>query len=371
MSGRTAVARPAAKPPGGAGPVSGGPAPPHGWPPLPGPSDPVPTDGKVAVMLPGLVAGSEDHNRGFRRMLYLLVWLVIVPTAMLLALSIVTLVWWGANIRMLFGILVFTFVSCLVTGGVLLIVFVRREASLSKLQLDFVSKVSHELRTPLTSIRMFAEMLQQSRDPEQTATCLAVLQKETIRLSERIERLLDWGRMEAGRRVYELRRERPEDVVEAAMASFATHQVGRSPGVTVELAPNLPEVIVDRDALVDALVNLLSNAVKYTPEEKRIALICRVDGAFLRLSVRDNGIGIPKREHGRIFQKFYRIDDRLSREVEGSGLGLAIVRHVAEGHRGKVELDSEPGHGSTFSLLLPLPSAKELEAAANEEGPTP
>ncbi|MBM4360011.1 MAG: GHKL domain-containing protein [Deltaproteobacteria bacterium] len=318
-------------------------------------------------MLPGLVAGSEDHNRGFRRMLYLLVWLVIVPTAMLLALSIVTLVWWGANIRMLFGILVVTFVSCVVTGGVLLIVFVRREASLSKLQLDFVSKVSHELRTPLTSIRMFAEMLQQSRDPEQTATCLAVLQKETIRLSDRIERLLDWGRMEAGRRVYELRRERPEVVLDAALASFATHQVGRPQLVKLELARDLPEVVVDRDALVDAIVNLLSNAVKYTPEEKRISLSCRSDAGVLRIAVTDNGIGIAKREHGRIFQKFYRVDDRLSREVEGSGLGLAIVRHVAEAHRGRVEVESEPGRGATFSLLLPLPSAKDLNAQLETE----
>lgn len=293
-------------------------------------------------MLPGLVAGSEGHNRGFRRMLYLLVWLVIVPTALLLALSIVTLIWWGSKIQWVFGILVVTFVACVVTGGILLIVFVRREAGVSKLQLDFVSKVSHELRTPLTSIRMFAEMLQQNRDPAQTTLCLSVLQKETIRLSERIERLLDWGRMEAGRRVYELQLHTPSDVVQAAVAAFETAQVGRYQGLQVDVPEGLPEFVVDRDGLVDALVNLLSNAVKYTPEEKRIRLFCRIEGKFLRLGVEDNGIGIPKREHARIFQKFYRIDDRLSREVEGSGLGLAIVRHVVAGHRGRVEVESSP-----------------------------
>lgn len=304
-------------------------------------------------MLPGLVAGSEDHNRGFRRILYLLVWLVIVPTALLLALSIVTLVWWGAKIRMLFGILVVTFIGCVVTGGVLLIVFVRREASLSQLQLDFVSKVSHELRTPLTSIRMFAEMLQQSQDPSQTATCLAVLQKETIRLSDRIERLLDWGRMEAGRRVYDMRSDTPREIVAAAVSAFETSQLGRPQALQIDVPDGLPEVTADRDALVDALVNLLTNAVKYTRDEKRIRLFCRSEGTFIRFGVEDNGIGIPKREHSRIFQKFYRIDDRLSREVEGSGLGLAIVRHVAAGHRGRVELESAPGKGATFSLVLP------------------
>jgi two-component system phosphate regulon sensor histidine kinase PhoR len=311
-------------------------------------------------MLPGLVAGSEDHNRGFRRMLYLLVWLVIVPTAMLLALSIVTLIFWGANMRMLFGILVVTFVSCVVTGGVLLIVFVRREAGLSKLQLDFVSKVSHELRTPLTSIRMFAEMLEACRDPEQTATCLAVLQKETIRLSERIERLLDWGRMEAGRRIYELEREAPQAVVDSALAAFETTQVGRPRRVEVDLAEDLPDILADRAALTDALLNLLTNAVKYSGGEPRIRLWCRREGTWVRFAVSDQGIGIAKREHGRVFQKFYRIDDRLSREVEGSGLGLAILRHIAIGHRGKVDLESEPGKGSTFSLLLPVPTEAEL-----------
>lgn len=311
------------------------------------------TGATLVPMLPGLVAGSEDHNRGFRRMLYLLVWLVIVPTALLLALSIVTLVWWGAKIRMLFGILVVTFIGCVVTGGVLLIVFVRREASLSQLQLDFVSKVSHELRTPLTSIRMFAEMLQQSQDPSQTATCLAVLQKETIRLSDRIERLLDWGRMEAGRRVYDMRSDTPREIVAAAVSAFETSQLGRPQALQIDVPDGLPGVTADRDALVDALVNLLTNAVKYTRDEKRIRLFCRSEGTFIRFGVEDNGIGIPKREHSRIFQKFYRIDDRLSREVEGSGLGLAIVRHVAAGHRGRVELESAPGKGSTFSLVLP------------------
>lgn len=316
-------------------------------------------------MLPGLVAGSEDHNRGFRRMLYLLVWLVIVPTAMLLALSIVTLVFWGANMRMLFGILVVTFVSCVVTGGVLLIVFVRREASLSKLQLDFVSKVSHELRTPLTSIRMFAEMLEDCRDPEQTATCLAVLQKETIRLSERIERLLDWGRMEAGRRVYDLQREPPRELVASAVATFDTTQVGRPRPVDVEVEADLPELFADREALADALVNLLTNAVKYSREEPQIRLSCSREGSWVRFAVRDQGIGIAKREHARVFQKFYRVDDRLSREVEGSGLGLAIVRHVAVGHGGKVELESEPGKGSTFSVLLPVPATTAVAKRAS------
>ena len=120
-------------------------------------------------------------------------------SSVVLVLGIIMMVFWQTQLNVLFGILVVTMVGLMVTGSVLALMALRREAQLSKLQLDFVSKVSHELRTPLTSIRMFAETLNRTRDPEKMQICLDVLQKETTRLSKRIERLLDWGRMEAGR----------------------------------------------------------------------------------------------------------------------------------------------------------------------------
>lgn len=310
-------------------------------------------------MTTGVVAGSERQRRGFRRIVELLIWLVILPTVVLLVLGILMMVFWQAQLNVLFGILVMTLVACLVTGTVLALVLLRREANVSRLQLDFVSKVSHELRTPLTSIRMFAEMLQQSggRDPEETAVCLDVLHRETGRLAERIERLLDWGRMESGRRSYDLRPERVEDVVRAAIEAFAAATVGRDVGVSVELGDDLPEVLADRAALSDALLNLLSNAFKYTEASARIVVGANADPRSVRLWVRDNGVGIPRQEHRRIFEKFYRVDDRLARRSEGSGLGLAIVRHIALGHGGRVEVDSEPGRGSTFTLVLPRPKS--------------
>jgi two-component system phosphate regulon sensor histidine kinase PhoR len=199
-----------------------------------------------------------------------------------------------------------------------------------------------------------------------------VLQQETGRLSERIERLLDWGRMEAGRRVYEHRPEEVRDVVDEAVKAFGAVQLGKKVDVAVDISSSLPTILADRHALVDALVNLLTNAVKYSENDKRIAVSAVSDGRTIRIAVRDNGMGIPRSEHSRIFQKFYRIDDRLSRAVEGSGLGLAIVRHVATGHGGKVEVDSEPGRGSTFTIVLPQPReqalqrAEDLSAAAEE-----
>jgi len=318
----------------------------------------------------GLFAGSDDQNRGFRRIVYSLIALVIVPTALLLVLGIVMLVFYEARLNVLFGILLMTLVVCLVTGTVLALVFVRREAKLSKLQLDFVSKVSHELRTPLTSIRMFVETLQYEQDEERVATCLSVLQTETSRLSERIERLLDWGRMEAGRRVYDLLPESVDRVVEQAVADFHSATMGQQRKVDVQVAPGLPTLLIDRAAVIDSLVNLLTNAHKYSDPDDPIVVEVRGEGPEVWISVCDTGIGIDIQEHKYIFEKFYRVDDRLSRKVEGSGLGLSIVQHVAIAHRGAIEVESERGHGSTFTLKLPLPPAGSLPTLSSSRPPT-
>jgi two-component system phosphate regulon sensor histidine kinase PhoR len=300
-----------------------------------------------------VVRPAEDA-RGIGRIIELLIWLVILPTAALLAVGILMMVFWQARLNLLFGILVVTLVGCLTTGAVLALVLLRREARLSSLQTDFVSKVSHELRTPLTSIRMFADMLEgENRSQSETRLCVETLQKETARLSERIERLLDWGRMEAGRRVYELQPESIDDVVADSLEAFESITAGQEDAVQTKLQPDLPRVRVDRGAMVDALLNLLVNAFKYSSEPREIKMEATADARNVRISVHDKGVGIPRSEHRRIFQKFYRVDERLSRDCEGSGLGLAIVRHVAQGHGGRIEVESSPGAGSTFTIVLP------------------
>lgn len=292
---------------------------------------------------------------GYRRIVILLVALVVVPTFLLLAVGAILLFLGEAQVNLLMGILVVALSGAAATGVILVWVFVRREANLSRLQSDFVSKVSHELRTPLTSIRLFSETLALRRgDSEAEDKCIEGLARESMRLQELIDRLLDWGRMESGRKEYVLTATDACEIVDRAVAAFAPVSERRKTELTLEVPPTEVPLQADPHAMTDAVFNLLTNAYKYGGDPPKIRAAVEIQGREARISVADNGPGIPHAEHQRIFQKFYRVDDRLSREREGSGLGLAIVKHVMKAHRGRVELDSAPGEGSTFTLVLPL-----------------
>ncbi len=300
------------------------------------------------------MASRDLVELGYRRIVILLVSLVVVPTFLLVSLGVILLFLGEAQLNLLMGILVMALSGAAVTGVILVWVFVRREASLSRLQSDFVSKVSHELKTPLTSIRLFSETLALRRgDVLAEDKCIQGLERETTRLQELIDRLLDWGRMESGRREFVIRETDLRSMLDNALDAFETHRQRRSVELHVDTPPDSLRVKADRGAVSDALLNLLINAFKYGGDPVKIGVTVEATERFVKVSVTDNGAGIPAAEHKRIFQKFYRVDDRLSREREGSGLGLAIVKHVMKAHKGRVELESHPGRGSTFSLILP------------------
>ncbi|MBI3202602.1 MAG: two-component sensor histidine kinase [Myxococcales bacterium] len=294
-----------------------------------------------------------SRELGYRRIVILLVALIVVPTALLLTVGAVMLFLGEMQANLLMGILVVSFSGASVTGVILVWVFVRREANLSRLQSDFVSKVSHELRTPLTSIRLFAETLALRRgDVAAEDKCIEGLARESMRLQELIDRLLDWGRMESGRKEFTLERTTVQDVVQKTTAAFAPVLERRRAVFEVELPEDDLFIEADRAALCDALLNLLTNAIKYGGDPPEIRFSVQAGPKEVRFVVKDNGQGLEQREHSRIFEKFYRVDDRLSREREGSGLGLAIVKHVVRAHRGRVEVESAPGQGSAFSVVI-------------------
>lgn len=250
--------------------------------------------------------------------------------------------------------LVIVLVAMTVLGVTLMGRAVVQQARLSRLQTDFVSNISHELRTPLTSIRLFVETLQSGRvkDPEKVEECLEIIGAETERLAKKIERVLSWARLEAGRRVYEMELRHPRDIVARALTAFQTQQLLTAHPVQVDVPDDLPLVRVDVEALEEALLNLLSNARKYGGEDVHIRVQGSADRREVAIAVIDDGPGIPRAERKRIFEKFYRPDLLQTRRNEGSGLGLAIVRAVVQAHKGRVDVESEEGHGTRFTIRL-------------------
>jgi signal transduction histidine kinase len=248
-------------------------------------------------------------------------------------------------------------VALVIVGALITLSSTARELRLSRLQTDFVSHLGHELRTPMTSIRMFVETLQSGRlrDPERVQECLDLLAVESDRLSRRIERVLEWGRMEAGRRIYEREHTTARQLVDGALAAFHSQTLFNPDETTldVEVPADTPTLHVDVDAVTEALLNLLQNAARHTEAPRVVRVRAENVGRGVAISVEDNGPGIPAHERNRIFEKFYQSGALLSRKPEGSGLGLAIVRAIAHGHGGRVELWSEVGRGSRFTLWLP------------------
>ena len=290
-----------------------------------------------------------------RRVLPLIIFFVFVPAAFLLTVGILILVFGSAPRDYVFGGLILALVATTVIGTAATLAVLSREARVARLQTDFVNKVSHDLRTPLTSIRMFVETMQMGRLPEpaRQAEALSIIAGETVRLSALIDRLLDWARMESGKRSYALEPVAVSDVLDDALAALEPALLQSPAEVSCQVTPGLPRILADREALADAVTNLLHNAHKYTGDHKRIAVSAERRGSQVMISVADNGPGIAAPEQKRIFDKFYRAKDPLDRSIEGSGLGLAMVKHIAEAHGGRVTVASTPGAGATFSLSLP------------------
>jgi two-component system phosphate regulon sensor histidine kinase PhoR len=230
---------------------------------------------------------------------------------------------------------------------------IRRAYKLSRLKTDFVANISHELRTPLTSVRLFAETLREGRaeGPEEVRECVTLLSAEADRLSRMVERLLDWSRLESGGGQLEKERTEIPVLLDRIGEAYRAQQLPAS--YQTEIEPQLPPVEVDRDAMAQVVLNLLTNAVKYTGDEKRIRVRARRSGRNVAIEVEDNGPGVRPHDRKRIFDRFYRGDDLLSRRTEGTGLGLAIAKKIVELHGGRIELDSRMGEGSTFRVILP------------------
>lgn len=241
------------------------------------------------------------------------------------------------------------------TASVLVLVAVSRELAVARLKSDFVAAVSHEFRTPLTSLRQFTDMLREHEhvSDERRRVCYDAQARATDRLTRLVESLLDFGRMEAGSRQYRFEPREGTAFVRGVVAEF--RQDVKDVGYVIDCDSDGPVSIeADEEALSRALWNLLDNAVKYSPDNRTIEVRTTRRGEHFTIAVRDHGIGIPEDEQAAVRTKFHRGREAQRLGIKGTGIGLAIVEQIVTAHGGRLELESEQGAGSAFTIVLPV-----------------
>jgi len=230
-----------------------------------------------------------------------------------------------------------------------------RELAVARLQSDFVSAVSHEFRSPLTSMCHLTEMLADGDEPgaERRRQYYQVLAGETRRLHRLVEGLLNFGRMEAGAHEYRFETLDPAELVREVVAEFQAQVAANGRNVALQINGSGVRVKADPEALSRALWNLLDNAVKYSPDGSTVWVEVGSEASAVTIRVRDQGVGIPVAERKRIFGKFVRGVGTKTSGVKGTGIGLTMAQHIVRAHGGHLRVESEPGRGSTFAILLP------------------
>ena len=265
-----------------------------------------------------------------------------------------------------------------VTGGILLLMlatvlalirYTDRAQKFAELQMDFVAGVSHELRTPLTVIHTAAYNLRGrlAQDPVRVARYGVLIQQESERLRELVERVLRFASAQAGQIIREREAISIEEVIDESLAASALVLDSAHCQVEKNVEPDLPLVLADAVALKHAFINLLTNAAKYGCEGNNWIGISAItsggaDQLYVEVRIADRGPGIPPEEQAHLFEPFYRGRRAVQAQTHGTGLGLSLVKGIVEAHEGTIELESEPGQGTTFTVRIPAaPAAKQNE----------
>jgi two-component system, OmpR family, phosphate regulon sensor histidine kinase PhoR len=241
------------------------------------------------------------------------------------------------------------------SGAVVLFHDITELKQLDRIRREFVANVSHELRTPLSILRGYIEVLldEPETSREELTRILSIMERHSKRLRRLVDDLLSLAQLESSQAKLELSVVQVDELLNNLIRDWKEKLAAKNLKVIVDLPPEALTLRADGTRLEEVLHNLLDNAVKFSHENGRIHLQATRRGSEMVLSVADNGLGISKEHLPRIFERFYRADKARSRELGGTGLGLAIVKHIAQLHGGRVEAESEPGHGTTIRVVLP------------------
>ncbi|VGO17927.1 Alkaline phosphatase synthesis sensor protein PhoR [Pontiella desulfatans] len=256
-------------------------------------------------------------------------------------------------VYILTGIGLIVFIS---VAAALLVRSLVAQQRLTHMKNDFVATVTHELKTPLASTRMLVDTLLEGRckSESQQREYLELIARENKRLSRLIDNFLTFSRMERNKRSLHFEDVAPGELVHIAVETVHENYEQCGCSLTVEIAENPPPILADRDSMVQVLLNLLDNACKYSDGDKCIRLRVFEKEQAVCFEVADNGIGMTAREQSKIFDRFYQVDQSMTRKVGGAGLGLSIVNFIVGAHGGKIDIESELGSGSVFTVRIPL-----------------
>jgi signal transduction histidine kinase len=262
--------------------------------------------------------------------------------------------------NLFYGALLIFVVALMFLGAFLIVRDMARETETTRLKTEFVHNISHEFKTPLTLIRLYSETLQRKNNlrNEDRLEAYEIITKESERLSHLIDNVLDFSRIEMGRKEFDFKRGHLAQNVRDTLESYRYHLEKKGFSIKEEIASDLPEMNFDEEAMASVLINLMSNAMKFSPQQKEVVVRLSKENENAVLQVADKGVGISRKEISRIFNRFYRSKSDIVSETRGSGLGLTLVKHIIDAHGGRIEVDSELGKGSVFSVILPLSGPK-------------
>jgi two-component system phosphate regulon sensor histidine kinase PhoR len=244
----------------------------------------------------------------------------------------------------------------LLFGAIIIFRNIRKEVQLAQMKSDFVSNVSHELRTPLALIRMYAETLETDRvkTEEKRKEYYQIIYRESERLSRLINNILNFSRIESGRKEYNFQPADLNSIVQETLDIYSYHIKNKGFDLVINLNDSLPQINADVESITECIINLLDNAVKYSEKEKYIEVTTGGADGTVFIEVMDRGIGINQKEQAHIFEKFYRVSSGPVHNTKGSGLGLSLVQHIIHAHSGEIKVQSKPGKGTKFTLLFPV-----------------
>ena len=240
---------------------------------------------------------------------------------------------------------------------------ITEQMKLETVRREFVSNVSHELRTPLTNVKSYAEtMIMTEKLPQETLHSFAsVIVSEADRMTRIVQDLLTLSKFDYGKMDWRISRVDFLVILPSVREAMLMEAKRRKHELILEMPQALPVIYGDRQRLEQVLFNIVANALTYTPDGGKIVMRAEHRDGSIFLSVQDNGIGIPKEDLPRLFERFYRVDKARSRAMGGTGLGLSIAREIVQKHYGDIRADSLPGQGTTVTIRLPESVPQEME----------